>query len=67
MSDDPNHNDEFQQEAEAGRTGFFREFWDFLKYNKKWWLLPIFVVMFLLGALVLLTGTSIAPLIYTLF
>ena len=47
---------------------FIRELWDFMKARKKFWLLPIFVVMALLGALIVLTqGSVIAPFIYTLF
>ena len=44
-----------------------REFLDFLKHNKKWWLLPILIVILALGALVLLSGSAAAPFIYTLF
>lgn len=45
-----------------------REFWDFLKVRKKWWLLPIVIFLVLLGVLLVLTeGSAIAPLIYTLF
>ena len=44
------------------------EFIQFLKYRKKWWLLPIITVLFLLGFLIVLTeGSAIAPFIYTLF
>ena len=43
------------------------EFWQFLKYNKKWWLLPILIVLLLFGVLVFLAGTSAAPFIYTIF
>jgi len=43
------------------------EFWFFLKYNKKWWLLPIVLALLLLGVLVLLSGTALAPFIYPLF
>ena len=47
---------------------FLQEFWRFLKARKKFWLVPIFVVMALLGGLVVLTkGSAIAPFIYTLF
>jgi hypothetical protein len=47
---------------------FLREFIDFLRVRKKYWLLPIFIVMFLLGGLLVLTkGSVIAPFIYTLF
>jgi len=57
----------FKQAASAGRTSMVAEFWQFLAHNKKWWLLPIALVFFLLGALMLLGGTAAAPFIYTLF
>ncbi|MCD4822973.1 MAG: DUF5989 family protein [Phycisphaerae bacterium] len=44
-----------------------REFWDFLKHNKKWWLTPILLIMLVLGLLVFLGGTGAAPFIYALF
>jgi hypothetical protein len=44
------------------------ELWRFMKARKKFWLLPIVVVMFLLGGLLLLAqGSAVAPFIYTLF
>lgn len=47
---------------------FFLEFWDFLKVRKKYWLLPILIVLVLFGALIVLTqGTAVAPFIYTIF
>jgi len=58
---------EFSSEAEAGQTGFLREFLDFLLQNKKWWLAPIVVLLLLFGLLVILAGTGAAPFIYTLF
>ncbi len=64
---DENSGDEFKAEATAGRTGLIREFWDFLKHNKKWWLMPIIIVVLLVGLLVFLTSTAAAPFIYTLF
>ncbi len=67
MSDDWQRHDEFERGAEAGRTGLVAEFWEFLKYNKKWWLLPILVVMLVVGALVVCSSTAAAPFIYTLF
>lgn len=39
----------------------------FLRENKKWWLLPIFTTLLLLSLLLLLSGTVVAPFIYTLF
>jgi hypothetical protein len=47
---------------------FLREIWDFMKVRKKFWLLPILVMMVLLGGLLVLTkGSAIAPFIYTIF
>ena len=54
-------------EAGAARTGLVGEFWDFLKHNKKWWLLPIIATILLVGVLVFLGGGAAAPFIYTLF
>jgi drug/metabolite transporter superfamily protein YnfA len=53
-------------QEEAGR-GCLSDFWEFLRYNKKWWLLPILVMLILLGALLALSGSAAAPFIYTLF
>jgi hypothetical protein len=47
---------------------FLLEFWQFLRVRKKYWLVPILVVMMLLGALLMFAQTSaVAPFIYTLF
>ena len=47
---------------------FIKEFWEFLKERKKYWLLPIILVLFLFGGLIVLTqGTAVAPFIYTIF
>ena len=49
------------------RSGVAAEFLYFLRRSKKWWLLPILIVLALLSVLVLLSGTAAAPFIYTLF
>jgi len=47
---------------------FLREFWSFVRARKKYWLMPIFVVLVVFGGLFLLTkGSAIAPFVYTLF
>ena len=47
---------------------FLKEFWEFLKVRKKYWLLPILLVLLLFGGLIVLTqGTAVAPFIYTIF
>ena len=44
------------------------ELWEFLKVRKKFWLLPILLMMVLFGGLIVLTkGSAIAPFIYTIF
>lgn len=47
---------------------FLKELWDFLNARKKFWMLPIIIVLLLFGILIVMTsGTAIAPFIYTLF
>jgi len=47
---------------------FIKELWNFMRIRKKFWLLPIFLVMALFGSLITLSqGSAIAPFIYTLF
>ena len=48
-------------------TSLLREFFLYLRENKKWWLVPMIVVFLLLGALVLLTASPLSPFIYSLF
>ena len=44
------------------------EFWEFLRYNKKYWLLPIVVMLVVAGLLIVMAqGSAVAPFIYTLF
>ena len=56
---------EFEQEAQGRRMSIIGEFWEFLKYNKKWWLLPILIVLLLMGILVLLSATGFGWAMYT--
>jgi hypothetical protein len=47
---------------------FVLEFWDFMRARKKFWLLPLVLVMLVFGGLVVLVkGSAIAPFIYTIF
>ena len=47
---------------------FIREFWEFLKVRKKYWLYPIIIFLVIFGGLIVLTqGTAVAPFIYTIF
>jgi hypothetical protein len=45
-----------------------RELWAFMKVRKKWWLLPVIVIMLLIGMLITFAqGSALAPFIYTIF
>tara|TARA_B100001540_G_scaffold283568_1_gene275216 strand:- start:906 stop:1058 length:153 start_codon:yes stop_codon:yes gene_type:complete len=47
---------------------FIKEFYEFLKYRKKYWLLPIIIVLAFFGILIVLSqGSAVAPFIYTIF
>jgi hypothetical protein len=47
---------------------FLKEFLEFLKVRKKYWLLPILLVLVLFGGLIVLSqGSAVAPFIYTIF
>jgi hypothetical protein len=47
---------------------FIKELWAFMRSRKKFWLLPIVIMMVLLGAMIVLAqGSAVAPFIYTLF
>ncbi len=59
---------EFEQAAvRQERVGIVREFGYFLLHRKKWWLLPILLILLMGGVLIALSGTAVAPFIYTLF
>lgn len=63
----PPDPDEFSKLAEGGSPGTFREFFDFLATNKKWWLTPIIIVLALVGLLIVAGSSASAPFIYTIF
>ncbi len=58
---------EFTREASADRQSFIKEFGQFLMENKKWWMIPILAVLLLVGVLLIVGGSGVAPFIYTLF
>lgn len=58
---------DFAREAEQAAPGIIREFIDFLRHNKKWWLLPIILVLLILGVILVVGSTAAGPFIYTLF
>jgi Family of unknown function (DUF5989) len=58
---------DFEALAQEKRPSMLNEFVFFLKENKKWWLIPILLVISLLTLLTFFAGTGAAPFIYTLF
>jgi hypothetical protein len=58
---------EFERAGQAKNAGVLAEFMAMLKQNKKYWLLPIILILLLVGILILLGSTAAAPFIYTLF
>lgn len=50
------------------KLSIIKEFWDFIRVRKRYWLLPIFVILILLSLLVVFSHSSaLSPFIYTLF
>ncbi|MEK7173051.1 MAG: DUF5989 family protein [Patescibacteria group bacterium] len=51
-----------------GKLAILKEFWDFLRVRKKWWLAPIIIMLLFLGLLMFFAQSStVAPFIYALF
>lgn len=73
MSDDKKKStkttsrERFESSAADRAPSFLAEFREFLRTNKKWWMIPIVTALLLLAGLVFLGGTALAPFIYTLF
>lgn len=55
---------EFLAQSETASPGILAEFWQFLRANKKWWLAPIIIALLLIGLLIFISGSAIAPFIY---
>ena len=50
------------------QMALLKEFWEFLRIRKKWWLLPIVIIMLLVGTLLVFAQSSVlAPFIYAIF
>ena len=57
----------FAELSRRPAPGLVGEFFSFLLHNKKWWLLPVLLVMALLAALIFASQSAVAPFVYTLF
>ena len=58
---------DFARQASEQNRGLVGELFDLIRYNKKWWLIPVIVALLLIGVVVLLGTTAAAPFIYPLF
>jgi membrane-bound ClpP family serine protease len=67
MASNPEKEPSFEQLSDSAQPSLLAEFFDFLKHNKKWWLLPILLMIGVFGLLIALASTGVAPFIYTLF
>ena len=67
MSQDNSQKHEFLEASKEKEGNLVSELIGFMSENKKWWLSPIIAILLLLGALIFLGGSGIAPFIYTLF
>lgn len=64
---DRNNSFDLESRGAAAQPGLMAEFLAFLRQNKKWWLVPILLVLALFGMIAALASSSVAPFIYTLF
>jgi hypothetical protein len=60
-------SDDFEKASQEKQGNLITEFMGFLKQTRKFWLLPLLLVMLALAALLVLSSTAAAPFIYTLF
>ena len=63
----PSPKSEFERAGEERAPSLVAEFWSFISENKKWWMIPILLVISLVGLLAVLAATGAAPFIYTFF
>lgn len=67
MSEPKNPDFDLEGMADAKDPGLVGELFEFLRDNKKWWLLPILAVLVVFGVIAALAASPVAPFIYTLF
>lgn len=60
-------SNDFIREGQSARTSFLSDFIHLLKENRKWWMLPLVLMLLVFGTLMILASTGAAPFIYTLF
>jgi hypothetical protein len=53
--------------SEASDPGFLSDLWDFMRTSRKWWMLPMILMLLVLSGVLVLSHTAVAPFIYSLF
>jgi hypothetical protein len=62
------HSISLLEDTCMAQHGIAREIWEYMKVRKKWWLLPVIIVLMIVGALLIFAqGSALAPFIYTIF
>jgi hypothetical protein len=60
--------DRFEEIAKSrSKPSIVSDLIHYFRYDKKWWMAPLIILLLLFGALMLLSGSAVAPFIYTLF
>ncbi len=67
MDEPKSPREEFESLAQQPPSGLVRDFIDFLRTNKRWWLAPLLVVLVILSVMIMVTNTAVGPFIYVLF
>jgi len=60
-------DEHFARQAQQAPPGLLKEYWYFLRYSKKWYMIPTIVLLLLLGLLVALSATGLMPFIYAIW
>ncbi len=68
LEDRSDRGEEARERPRVARRGMLRELLSFLMHEKKWWLIPLVLLLLgLVGLVVLLEGSALAPFVYPLF
>ena len=61
----PEHSETIENISD--NPSIITEFWEFLRENKKFWLIPVIIVLLIMALLIFFSGTAVAPFLYTIF
>jgi len=62
-----NDNNDFVNAGKAEEQGLVAELWSFMAHSNSWWMLPLLIVFGVLGVLLVLGATGVAPFIYIMW